>query len=186
MCLLLLRLYTMLSFNHEFCTTFIAHCSRYNWESSVTRTSTSSMAPIHFPSRPHFLPIPGGLRAHTHAIPILVDRTLSLPILVVFPLIIPFTSLYYSCLPDPRLASPMPSQSTRTVKVVLKGNGSKGLRPQLVRCAPFPSIAPYFRMLWVSYPKIRMTIVAYLKVRTTIVWYPGVEESNVFLSEDKE
>jgi hypothetical protein len=33
------------------------------------------------------------------------------------------------------------------VKVVLKGNGSKGLRPQLVRCAPFPSIAPYFRML---------------------------------------
>jgi len=34
-----------------------------------------------------------------------------------------------------------------TVKVVLKGNGSKGLRPQLVHCAPFPSIAPYFRML---------------------------------------
>jgi hypothetical protein len=33
------------------------------------------------------------------------------------------------------------------VKVVLKGNGSKGLRPQLVRCAPFLSIAPYFRML---------------------------------------
>jgi len=29
------------------------------------------------------------------------------------------------------------------VKVVLKGNGSEGLRPQLVRCAPFPSIAPY-------------------------------------------
>jgi len=34
-----------------------------------------------------------------------------------------------------------------SVKVVLKGNGSKGLRPQLVRCAPFPSIAPYCRML---------------------------------------
>jgi hypothetical protein len=33
------------------------------------------------------------------------------------------------------------------VKVVLKGNRSEGLRPQLVRCAPFPSIAPYFRML---------------------------------------
>jgi len=33
------------------------------------------------------------------------------------------------------------------VKVILKGNGSEGLQPQLVRCAPFPSIAPYFRML---------------------------------------
>jgi len=31
-----------------------------------------------------------------------------------------------------------------------------------------------------------MAIVAYPKVRTTIIWYPGVEESNVFLSEDKE
>jgi len=37
--------------------------------------------------------------------------------------------------------------SCAAVKVVLKGNGSKGLRPQLVRCAPFPSIALYFRML---------------------------------------
>jgi hypothetical protein len=36
---------------------------------------------------------------------------------------------------------------TGVVKVVLKGNRSKGLRPQLVRCAPFPSIAPYFRVL---------------------------------------
>jgi len=25
--------------------------------------------------------------------------------------------------------------------------GSEGLRPQLVCCAPFPSIAPYFRIL---------------------------------------
>jgi hypothetical protein len=33
MCLLSLRLYTMLSFNYEFCTTFITHCSRYNGES---------------------------------------------------------------------------------------------------------------------------------------------------------
>jgi len=72
------------------------------------------------------------------------------------------------------------------VKVVLKGNGSEGLQPQLIRCAPFPSIAPYFRMLYVLYLKIRMAIVAYPKVRTTIVWYPGIEESNVFLSEDKE
>jgi hypothetical protein len=67
-----------------------------------------------------------------------------------------------------------------------RGNGSEGLRPQLVRCAPFPSIAPYFRILYVSYPKIRMAIVAYLKVRMTIIWYPGREEGNVFLSEDKE
>jgi len=67
-----------------------------------------------------------------------------------------------------------------------RGNGSKGLRPQLVHCAPFPSIALYFRMLYVSYPKIRMAVVTYPKVRTTIVWYPGIEESNVFLSEDKE
>jgi hypothetical protein len=72
------------------------------------------------------------------------------------------------------------------VKVVLKGNRSKGLRPQLVCCAPFLSIAPYFRMLYISYPKIRMAIVVYPKVRTTIVWYPGIEESNIFLSEDKE
>jgi hypothetical protein len=64
-----------------------------------------------------------------------------------------------------------------------RGNGSEGLWPQLVCCAPFPSIAPYFRMLYVSYPKIRMAIE---KVRTTIIWYPGREESNVFLSEDKE
>ncbi|KAG2030198.1 hypothetical protein BDR03DRAFT_1017395 [Suillus americanus] len=27
---------------------------------------------------------------------------------------------------------------------VLKGIGSEGLWPQLVRCAPFPSIVPYF------------------------------------------
>jgi hypothetical protein len=73
-----------------------------------------------------------------------------------------------------------------SVKVVLKGNGSEGLRPQLIRCAPFPSIALYFRMLQVLYPKIRMAVIVYPKVRTTIVWYPGIEEGNVFLSEDKE
>jgi hypothetical protein len=50
-----------------------------------------------------------------------------------------------------------------------RGNGSEGLRPQLVRCAPFPSIAPYFRMLYILYPKIQMANVAYPKVRTTIV-----------------
>jgi hypothetical protein len=54
---------------------------------SVTRTPASGVAPIHFPSRPRFLPIPGRLRAHTHAIPILADRTLPLPLLVIFPLI---------------------------------------------------------------------------------------------------
>jgi hypothetical protein len=47
--------------------------------------------------------------------------------------------------------------------------GSEGLRPQLVCCAPFPSIAPYFRILYLSYPMIQMAIVAYLKVRTTII-----------------
>jgi hypothetical protein len=50
-----------------------------------------------------------------------------------------------------------------------RSNGSEGLRPQLIRCAPFLSIAPYFRMLYISYPKIWMAIVAYPKVRTTII-----------------
>jgi hypothetical protein len=63
---------------------------------------------------------------------------------------------------------------------------SEGLQPQLVCCAPFPSIAPYFRILYLSYPKIRMAIIAYPKVRTTIVWYLDVETSIIFLSEDKE
>jgi hypothetical protein len=81
---------------------------------------------------------------------------------------------------------PLVGIMTFSVKVVLKGNGSEGLRPQLVRCAPFLSIAPYFRMLYVSYLKIRMAIVVYPKVRMTIVWYPVREEGNVFLSEDKE
>jgi len=63
---------------------------------------------------------------------------------------------------------------------------SEGLQPQLVCCAPFLSIAPYFRTLYLSYPKIRMAIVAYPKVWTTIIWYPDVETSIVFLSEDKE
>jgi hypothetical protein len=55
-----------------------------------------------------------------------------------------------------------------------RGIGSEGLWPQLICCAPFPSIAPYFRILYVSYAKIRMAIVAYPKVWTTIVWYPGI------------
>jgi len=46
---------------------------------------------------------------------------------------------------------------------------SEGLQPQLVHCAPFPSIAPYFRILYLLYLKIRMAIVAYPKVRTTII-----------------
>jgi hypothetical protein len=47
--------------------------------------------------------------------------------------------------------------------------GSEGLRSQLICCAPFPSIAQYFRILYVSYPKIWIAIVAYPKVRMTIV-----------------
>jgi len=47
--------------------------------------------------------------------------------------------------------------------------GSEGLRPQLVCCAPFPSIAQYFRILSVSYPKIQMAIIVYPKVWMTIV-----------------
>jgi len=54
----------------------------------VTRTSHAGMAPIHFPSRSHLLPIPWGLWVHTHAIPLLVDCTLALPFLVIFPLTI--------------------------------------------------------------------------------------------------
>jgi len=62
------------------------------------------------------------------------------------------------------------------------GFGSEGLQPQLVHCAPFPSIAPYFRILYLLYLKIWMAIIAYPKVRTTIVWYPDVEASIVYLS----
>jgi len=36
---------------------------------------------------------------------------------------------------------------------------SKGLWPQLVCCAPFPSTALYFRVVYVVYLKIHMTIV---------------------------
>jgi hypothetical protein len=67
-----------------------------------------------------------------------------------------------------------------------RGIGSKGLRPQLVCCAPFLSIAPYFRLLYLSYLKIWMAMVAYPKVRMTFIWYPDVETSILFLSEDKE
>jgi len=54
---------------------------------AVTRTSDAGMAPIHFPSHSRPLPLSRGLRMHTHAIPLLVDRTLSLSFLVIFPLI---------------------------------------------------------------------------------------------------
>jgi hypothetical protein len=47
--------------------------------------------------------------------------------------------------------------------------GSKGLWPQLICCAPFLSIAQYFRKLYISYSKIWMAIVAYPKVWTTII-----------------
>jgi hypothetical protein len=64
--------------------------------------------------------------------------------------------------------------------------GSEGLWPQLVCCAPFLSIVPYFRILYLLYPKIRMAIIAYLKVWMTIVWYLDVGTSIVYLSEDKD
>jgi hypothetical protein len=49
------------------------------------------------------------------------------------------------------------------------GFRSEGLWPQLICCASFPSIAPYFRILYLLYPKIWMAIVVYPKVQTTIV-----------------
>jgi hypothetical protein len=55
------------------------------------------------------------------------------------------------------------------LRLYSKGIGSEGLWPQLICCVSFPSIAQYFRKLYISYPKIRMAIVAYLKVRMTIV-----------------
>jgi hypothetical protein len=80
--------------------------------------------------------------------------------------------------------------SNRCIESVLRSYsnrfGSKGLQPQLVCCAPFPSIAPYFRILYLSYLKIRMAIIAYPKVWTIIIWYPDVETSIIFLSKDKE
>jgi len=54
----------------------------------VTRTSIAGMAPIHFLPRSCLLPIPWGLCTHTHAMLFLVDHTLTLPFLVIFPLII--------------------------------------------------------------------------------------------------
>jgi hypothetical protein len=64
----------------------------------VTRTSVVGVAPIHFLPRSCLLPIPGGLCAHTHAIPILVDCTLSLPLLVIFSLIaFPLTCAISAC-----------------------------------------------------------------------------------------
>jgi hypothetical protein len=64
--------------------------------------------------------------------------------------------------------------------------GSKGLWSQLIRCAPFPSIAQYFRKLYILCLKILMAIVAYLKVWTTIVWYPKVRISIIYLSKSKD
>jgi hypothetical protein len=46
------------------------------------------VAPIHFPTHSRHLPLPQGLCMHTHAIPLLADRALALPFLVIFPLIV--------------------------------------------------------------------------------------------------
>jgi hypothetical protein len=53
----------------------------------VTRTSNAGMAPIHFLPHSCLLPIPQGLCAHTHAIPLLDDHTLTLFFLAIFSLI---------------------------------------------------------------------------------------------------
>jgi hypothetical protein len=45
-------------------------------------------------------------------------------------------------------------QSLGIVKVMLKAIGSEGLWPQLVRCAPFLSIALYFTKARLSRPKV--------------------------------
>jgi hypothetical protein len=55
------------------------------------------------------------------------------------------------------------------LRLYSKDIGSEGLQPQLECCAPFLSIAQYFRILYISYPKIQMAIVAYPKVWMTIV-----------------
>jgi len=68
------------------------------------------------------------------------------------------------------------------VKVVLKDIGSEGLWPQLVYCAPFPSIALYFRILYLSYPKVRVVSYSYLKIRISIIYLSEGKDSIVFLS----
>jgi hypothetical protein len=57
-----------------------------------------------------------------------------------------------------------------------RGIGSEGLWPQLVHCAPFLSIAPYFRILYISYPKIQMAKVVYPKVRMTYCMISGYRD----------
>jgi hypothetical protein len=82
--------------------------SMHRTSQNVTRTSIVGLAPIHFLPHSHLLPVPGGLHVHTHAIPILADHTLSLPLLVILPLIMSSFHLYYICSLDPRLIPPMP------------------------------------------------------------------------------
>jgi hypothetical protein len=85
----------------------------------VTRTSVVGLAPIHFLPRSRLLPIPGGLRTHTHAIPILADRTLSLSLLVIFPLI---TSSFACTISARRILSSFPLcpfHSTGTHPIIL-------------------------------------------------------------------
>jgi hypothetical protein len=85
---------------------------------NVTRTSVPGVAPIHFPPCSRLLPIPGRLRAHAYAIPILADRTLPLPLLVVLSLITLPSPLYYICSPDPWLTLLCPSHSTSTNLII--------------------------------------------------------------------
>jgi hypothetical protein len=85
---------------------------------NVTRTSIPGVAPIHFPPHSRLLPIPRRLCVHTHAIPILADCTLPLPLSVVLSLITFPSPLYYICSPDPRLAPLCPSHSTSTNLII--------------------------------------------------------------------
>jgi hypothetical protein len=72
--------------------------------------------------------------------------------------------------PNSHLSSLHPLRCTWLVlRSYSKDIRSEGLWPQLVCCAPFLSIAQYFRILYISYPKIQMAIIAYPKVRMTIV-----------------
>jgi len=87
---------------------------------------------------------------------------------------------------DPRQVISIWLPYLNLLRLYSRGIGSEGLRPQLIRCAPFPSIAPYFKILYLSYPKIWMAMVVYPKVRTTIIWYPDVETSIVYSSEGKD
>jgi hypothetical protein len=69
----------------------------------------------------------------------------------------------------PHILTVFSMKSQRLLRLYSKDIGSEGLRAQLIPCAPFLSIAQYFRMLYILYPKIQMAIITYPKVWTTII-----------------